>query len=84
MLKRIERHSYKGNNIVGTPFEVARDTQSRFVIRATNSFGKRDRTFSLTVIGPDNPNWVTPEGRLGVGPNNVLFILIIQEIKKIY
>lgn len=65
----------EGNNIVGTPFEVARDTQSRFVIRATNSFGKRDRTFSLTVIGPDNPNWVTPEGRLGVGPNNVLFIL---------
>lgn len=63
------------NKILGTPFEVARTTTSKFVIRATSSEGVLDRTFLMVIEGEDNPVWVTPEGRLPVGPNNVFFIL---------
>lgn len=68
------------NVIVGTPFEVARSTKSTFVIRAENDHGIRDRTFNIIVNGADNPTWVTTEGRLPVGPNNVLFILETSQI----
>lgn len=63
------------NAIVGTPFEVARTTTSKFVIRASSTAGILDRTFLMVVEGEDVPVWVTPEGRLPVGPNSVLFIL---------
>jgi hypothetical protein len=63
------------NAIVGTPFEVARATTSKFVIRARSSLGILDRTFLMVVEGEDVPVWVTPEGRLPVGPNSVFFIL---------
>jgi len=46
-----------------------------FVIRARTTAGVLDRTFNITIEGPDNPNWVTPAGRLPVGPNGVYFIL---------
>ena len=65
----------ENNSLVGTLFEVARTTQSTFVIRAKTSSGELDRTFTIITEGPDNPQWLTPEGRLPVGPNNVLFIL---------
>jgi len=65
----------ENNSIVGTLFEVARTTQSTFVIRAKTSSSELDRTFTIVTKGPDNPQWLTPEGRLPVGPNNVLFIL---------
>jgi len=63
------------NNIVGTPFEVADTTTSQFVIRASNSEGSIDRTFTLTVEGEDAPFWLTPEGTLPVGPQGEYFIL---------
>lgn len=63
------------NELVGTTFEVARTTNSTFVIRATTDQGILDRTFKITVEGSDNPLWVTPEGGLPIGPNGVYFIL---------
>lgn len=63
------------NAIIGTPQNVPQATVFRFVLRATNNDGIADRTFTLTVEGADAPQWVTPEGKLGVGPNQVLFIL---------
>ncbi len=65
----------ENNTIIGTPFEVARTTTSTFVVRATTSEGILDRTFKIIVEGSDNPVWVTPEGRLPIGPNGVYFIL---------
>jgi len=63
------------NAIIGTPQNVRQATLFRFVLRATNADGIADRTFTLTIEGADAPEWVTPEGKLGVGPNKVLFIL---------
>ena len=61
--------------IVGTTLEVARTTQSRFVLRARLGSDIQDRTYSITVAGPDAPIWITPAGPLAVGTNNVFFIL---------
>jgi len=65
----------EGSNIVGTPLEVAKETTSKFVIRATDANDVADRTFSITVVGADEPTWVTPEGLLPVGPNDTYFVL---------
>lgn len=67
---RLENH-----RIVGRAFEVARDTLKTFVIRASTDEGIADRTFKITVEGPDNPEWLTTEGSLPIGPNGVYFIL---------
>jgi len=61
--------------IVGTTLEVARTTQSRFVLRARLGSDIQDRTYSITVTGPDAPVWITPAGVLPIGSNNALFIL---------
>lgn len=63
------------NSIVGTPVQVARTTTKTFVVRATTDEGIVDRTFKLIVNGPDNPQWISSEGRLPVGPNQVYFVL---------
>lgn len=75
------------NYIVGSPTEVRRYTESRFVIRATEVlldpvtgdvleiFDIKDRTFSLAVDGEDLPMWITKEGFLNVGPGNAYFVL---------
>ena len=63
------------NKIVGTPFEVARDTDYEFVLRAKNNDGTRDRTFKIQVQGADNPVWTTNTGKLPLGPNNSFYIL---------
>ena len=63
------------NRIVGTPFEVAQITDFKFVIRAQLAAEISDRTFTLTVEGPDAPIWVTPAGDLSVNPNGQAFIL---------
>lgn len=67
----------ENNAIVGTPLEVSKSVSNRFVIRATDTVDndKKDRTFSLTVEGSDNPIWATPEGLLPVGPNDTFFVL---------
>ena len=51
-------------NFVGTPFEVGKTTEFEFVLRASNSEGISDRTFTITVRGADEPVWQTNEGPL--------------------
>jgi hypothetical protein len=64
-----------GNSIKGSPVEVRRYTQSRFVIRASDGVDIEDRTFSLAVDGSDEPVWITREGFLKVGPGDAYFVL---------
>lgn len=64
-----------GSSIVGTPFEVSRTTNYNFVIRASSSTEISDRTFNITIEGSDEPNWLTPAGRLPVGRNNAYYII---------
>jgi len=64
-----------GNSIVGTPYEVARKLEYRFVLRAVLDKTVRDRTFKLTVSGADTPDWVTEPGLLPVGNNDTFYIL---------
>ena len=65
----------ENNEILGTPLEVIKPTTTRFVIRASDSSEQKDRTFSITVNGSDEPRWVTKEGLLPVGPNSTFFVL---------
>jgi hypothetical protein len=65
----------ENNKIVGTPFEVLRPETFRVVIRARDSEEANDRTFSIHVLGSDEPVWTTPEGLLPVGPNSTFFVL---------
>ena len=64
-----------GARIVGTPFEVPRTTEFKFVIRATGSTGIADRTFAFNVVGADEPTWLSPAGLLPVGTNNAYYVL---------
>lgn len=61
--------------LVGTPLEVPRSTQYKFVLRATQGELFQDRTFTITVEGPDEPEWVTSEGLLPIGENSTFYIL---------
>lgn len=63
-----------GNYIEGTPYEVARDEISQFVLRAVVNDNFEDRTYTITVVGPDSPEWITDSGRLPVY-GNLFFIL---------
>lgn len=62
-------------NIIGTPIEVAEDTEFKFVIRASLDGQLSDRTFRLTVTGSDEPTWVTALGSLPVGANDAIYIV---------
>jgi hypothetical protein len=64
-----------GNSIKGSPTEVRKFTESRFVIRADDGIDIEDRTFSLSVDGGDIPTWITREGFLKVGDGNAYFVL---------
>lgn len=61
--------------IRGVPVEIKNTTQYKFVVRARNNSLISDRTFSITIEGPDAPVWQTPEGYLPVGFNNSFFVL---------
>ena len=65
----------EGNILVGTPFEVVRETTSTFVLRAKKGVIKKDITLNMTITGEDAPQWTTPAGPLGIGPNSVFYIL---------
>ena len=69
---RIERQRLRG-----TPLEVPNTIEYDFVIRAKYAGNSivEDRTFKLIVEGPDEPEWITSEGNLPVGPNNTYFVL---------
>lgn len=64
-----------GSSIIGTPFEVPRTTNYKFVIRASSSTEISDRTFNITIEGSDEPKWLTPAGLLPVGSNNAYYII---------
>lgn len=64
-----------GTTLRGTPLEVARETEFKFVIRATLNDEVEDRTFKVTIVGADEPIWVTPEGDLALGNNNAVYVL---------
>jgi hypothetical protein len=61
--------------IKGSPVEVRKFTDSRFVIRASDGISVLDRTFGISVDGADLPRWLTPEGFLNVGPGDAYFVL---------
>lgn len=61
--------------ILGSAFEVARDSNFKTVVRATNPDGIADITFNFNVEGPDTPVWSTAEGLLPVGPNNSMYVV---------
>ena len=63
------------NQIVGTPFEVPRETTYTFVIRASYQGAISDRTLKIIIQGEDAPTWVTAEDLLPVGINGQYFIL---------
>lgn len=42
---------------------------------ATRKLETQDRAFSLSIQGPDEPIWITPEGSLPLENNNLTFIL---------
>ena len=49
----------------GIPYEVSENITSTFVVRITDAENLiADRTFSLTVSGPDSPVWSTTAGKL--------------------
>ena len=49
----------------GVPYEVSENITSTFVVRITDAQSLlADRTFSLTVAGPDAPIWSTAAGKL--------------------
>lgn len=61
--------------IYGTPDAVVNTVRNKFVVRATNTGGVTDRTFSLDVEGSDEPIWSTNEGYLPAGYNGEGYIL---------
>ena len=63
------------NVIKGTPAEVTKFTESRFVVRAQDNNDEKDRTFKLSVDGSDFPEWITDEGYLNVGFGDAYFVL---------
>ena len=64
-----------GTNIIGTPLEVPRDTNYRFVLRAVLDGVQQDRTYSIEIQGPDAPEWITQEDLLPIGENDTYYIL---------
>ena len=65
----------KGENILGSAYEVARTTVFTFCIRATKDGEISDRTFNITIEGADAPEFITPPGLLGIGTNSQFFVL---------
>jgi hypothetical protein len=64
-----------GNHIIGTPFEVSRETIFSFCIRATRNFEISDRTFDITIEGADAPTFTTAAGNLDIGLYRQYFVL---------
>lgn len=56
----------EGYTIKGVPFEVNKETQFDFVLRASNADGIADRTYGIIIQGADAPVWQTPEGNLAI------------------
>jgi hypothetical protein len=63
------------NKIVGSAFEVPRLTDFNFCIRASKDGQISDRTFTISIEGEDQPEFITPGGLLDIGANNELFVI---------
>ena len=63
------------NNIIGTPYEVPRNTTFTFCVRASLNGSISDRTFTIEIINADGPEFVTSAGELPIGPSEQLFTL---------
>lgn len=51
--------------ISGSPFTISNDTSYEFVVRATDDLGNlRDRFFSITITGVNEPQFTIPTGSL--------------------
>lgn len=48
--------------IRGTAGNTLNLSKYEFVIRARNNYGVADRTFSIDILGPDQPSWITTTG----------------------
>jgi hypothetical protein len=55
--------------IAGTPFFFSEDVTNEFVLRAYNTYGVTDRTFTISITGSQAPVWETAADYLQVGPN---------------
>jgi hypothetical protein len=65
----------QGNRLIGAPVEVTDDTIYNFCIRAKYNNLIADRTFEVTVVGPDAPIILTNAGLLDIGPAKQLFVI---------
>ena len=65
----------ESNQIVGTPFEVARETTFTFVLRAAYNGTINDRTYKIIIQGEDAPTWLTQADLLPVGISGQYFVL---------
>ncbi|NBP57086.1 hypothetical protein EBU71_11250, partial [bacterium] len=67
----------KNASLQGTPNEVVRTTQFEFVIRAIKTSTKEisDRTYTISIEGPDLPLILTAAELLPIGPEKTFFIL---------
>jgi len=61
--------------IFGSSNAVPTDLTSKFVIRAANSTGITDKTFTIDITGATEPVWITPSGYLPVGSSNEYFAI---------
>ncbi len=59
--------------IIGNPMSVPDTLRSQFVIRAKNSLGVSDRSFTVDITSNQAPVWVTPTGFLPVGTSGECF-----------
>jgi hypothetical protein len=65
-----------GLKIIGTPYEVSRDTIYEFCIRAEKNNQISDRTFFITIQGPDAPEFITPSGSLTINQNHLQYFVL--------
>jgi len=65
----------KEGTLQGTPLEVARETDFKFVLRASKDGNIEDRTYNVSVKGADQPIWGTTAGSLPIGNNETYYIL---------
>lgn len=65
----------EGSNIIGTPFQVPRETIFTFVLRASLDDKINDRTYKIIIQGADEPDWITPEDLLPAGIAGQYFVL---------
>lgn len=64
--------------ISGVANAVLTTATNRFVVRALSNNKIADRTFSIEVVGPDDPVWLTPAGYLPLGVDGEYYALTKQ------